>query len=536
MREVEDQDGALVRSWKEPELQVKERDLDAARREADDAQRQAVRRGGGTEESTPRSRACVRMQQRVPSLPAEIWALVASDLDQQDVFAFAASSRLLRQAQRESGRRLVTHCKRGGGRENYLGYSEAWAFMWSHRFHVSETREMLIQFILRIASANGYVKVLRHWEKSYIDVLAASKFEVDPPFKLWDRMHAILASQGGHLESLEFLRKSALKCPMGKHVCVAAAEQGHLSVLEWAAKHRMPLIENACFGAARGGHVAVLRWLREQDPPCPWTAVTTAAAARAGHLDILKLAILELDPPCVFNEFTFSSAVDGLHLDCIEWLLDQGCATNHTAAFRKLSDRLIQRKLDLGLPRRDEIGHELPLFDPRFLSDEQARRTYVLMGRLIMFDLGWIRAPMECLSWHKDLNEEHDDWIVRMSPGVRYTHTFDVRHICAEHGVEIGERLSCALAKHGWLDFLRWMHRQDPPLDLGEKTCEAAIIGHQLDTLVWLLEQGCPWNRERCRDLAYEHREDLAQGKSSSFSDRFGDSVALFELIDRGEI
>ena len=59
MKEVEDQDGALVRSWKEPELQVKERDLDAARREADDAQRQAARRGGGPEGGVPRGQELV---------------------------------------------------------------------------------------------------------------------------------------------------------------------------------------------------------------------------------------------------------------------------------------------------------------------------------------------------------------------------------------------------------------------------------------------------------------------------------------------
>jgi len=45
--------------------------------------------------------------------------------------------------------------------------------------------------------------------------------------------------------------------------------------------------KSTCEGAAENGHLDVLQWARAQDPPCPWDAGFSKAAAKYGHLDVL---------------------------------------------------------------------------------------------------------------------------------------------------------------------------------------------------------------------------------------------------------
>ena len=42
--------------------------------------------------------------------------------------------------------------------------------------------------------------------------------------------------------------------------------------------------------AADGGHIDVLQWARSQDPPCPWDEYVCRYAAMNGHLDVLQWA------------------------------------------------------------------------------------------------------------------------------------------------------------------------------------------------------------------------------------------------------
>ena len=45
-----------------------------------------------------------------------------------------------------------------------------------------------------------------------------------------------------------------------------------------------------CAFAAEGGHLETLQWVRGPHPPCPWDKNTCTEASRDGHLEVLKLA------------------------------------------------------------------------------------------------------------------------------------------------------------------------------------------------------------------------------------------------------
>ena len=74
--------------------------------------------------------------------------------------------------------------------------------------------------------------------------------------------------RGGHLEVLQWARRE--RVPVG-HVDVrgrCAAEAGHLEVLQWAHQNGCPWDEHTFMWAAMEGHLEVLQWARENG--CPW--------------------------------------------------------------------------------------------------------------------------------------------------------------------------------------------------------------------------------------------------------------------------
>ncbi|KAI8471350.1 MAG: hypothetical protein J3K34DRAFT_520586 [Monoraphidium minutum] len=65
--------------------------------------------------------------------------------------------------------------------------------------------------------------------------------------------------------------------------------------LQALAAYQLPLW--TCAAAAEGGHLQVLQWARQQQPPCPWGKETcAAAAAENGHLHVLQW-LREQQPP-----------------------------------------------------------------------------------------------------------------------------------------------------------------------------------------------------------------------------------------------
>lgn len=87
-----------------------------------------------------------------------------------------------------------------------------------------------------------------------------------------ERTCYILATRGGHINVLNWLRQQQPPCHMDPYFCREAAKYGQLEVLRWLRQQEPPCPWNAeaCDLAACNGHIDVLRWLRQQEPPCPW--------------------------------------------------------------------------------------------------------------------------------------------------------------------------------------------------------------------------------------------------------------------------
>jgi len=73
-------------------------------------------------------------------------------------------------------------------------------------------------------------------------------------------------------------RKREHGCDWDSYTCKAAAESGHLHILQWARQHGCDWVSSTCKVAAAGGHFHVLQWAREQG--CNWNSKTCSAAAR----------------------------------------------------------------------------------------------------------------------------------------------------------------------------------------------------------------------------------------------------------------
>jgi hypothetical protein len=117
-------------------------------------------------------------------------------------------------------------------------------------------------------------------------------------------------------------------CPWDATTCSAAAEGGHLEVLQWARGHRHEsesLIKEleSTITPARPGFATMTRARIET---CGWDEGTCEAAAGAGHLEVLQWARAN---GCSWNCFSASAAAGGGHLAVLQWALGNGCPRGH---------------------------------------------------------------------------------------------------------------------------------------------------------------------------------------------------------------
>ncbi|CAM9228187.1 unnamed protein product, partial [Laminaria digitata] len=103
--------------------------------------------------------------------------------------------------------------------------------------------------------------------------------------------------------------------------CRAAAEGGHLHVLEWARANNCPGDENTCYTAAWRGHFKLFQWARENC--CPWDDRTCRSAAGAGHFSALQW-VQGNDCPWCGDTCTSAAALLNWHVGIIQWARANG--------------------------------------------------------------------------------------------------------------------------------------------------------------------------------------------------------------------
>lgn len=160
-----------------------------------------------------------------------------------------------------------------------------------------------------------------------------------------DSMYAIAACNG-HVDTLDWLRSKEVPwprdngdwgppCDISDGLYACAAYGGHQAVIEWLEAHGV--VRNAhgdataCEAAADGGHLELLQWMRSRSSPYAWNQDTCKAAAANGHLDLLRWAHENGAPwHREWNGQTqwciemVQEAAEGGHLDCLKWIFNHG--------------------------------------------------------------------------------------------------------------------------------------------------------------------------------------------------------------------
>lgn len=296
----------------------------------------------------------------------------------------------------------------------------------------------------------------------------------------WDETSCAAAADGGHLSVLQWLRAQHPPCPWSDAVCKFAAASNHLSILQWARGQSPPCEwgEDTCNAALYHGHLDMLLWLRGQAPPCPlsntayidaasgghiqmlewlttqeqqtpWGMEACAAAAYNGHIPVLQY-LRSQDPPCQWGPHVVSSAASGGHLPVLCWLNSQDppCACDW----------------DVLICLAAECGH-VPV-------------------------LQWARSHTPSAQWSEAV------W----SAAARNGHVHVLQWL-KDHQVPglSGSDACVVAAQNDQLEALKWLRLQDSPgrtVSWGVEVCQAAAKAGNLRTLIWLRAQNppCPWD------------------------------------------
>ena len=264
----------------------------------------------------------------IPQLPTDVWTKIAANIDENDVAAFALTSKQLREAQQQAERELVTKpfWKDKNGKHHSSYFSRDWCIWWSRRFNMTETAPACMNRVIRVAARYGYLDVLT----TYWSDIPENKKRL-----LMDRWTCAWAASGGHLATLQWLRSQG--CTWDKHTCHWAAANGHLEVLQWARIQRCQWGTQTSSSAAANGHLEILQYL--QANRCPWFVDICDGPAKNGHLSVLK-SLRQMRYPMSAN--TTLCAAKGGHLKVFQWLRCVACPWSEEACRREGKPNIVR--------------------------------------------------------------------------------------------------------------------------------------------------------------------------------------------------
>jgi len=156
------------------------------------------------------------------------------------------------------------------------------------------------------------------------------------------RLHCARSLGGLRIEpSGRSLPLEPRRCPSrprreADEVCCAAAYHGNIAVLEEARRLGYQWDERTPAAAARMGHIHVLKWLRSVPAKerCPWSETTTAAAADGNQLEILRWV---RQRKCPWDSRTCLAAAKRGFLPILQWARKNSCPWNEGVAVAALS-------------------------------------------------------------------------------------------------------------------------------------------------------------------------------------------------------
>ena len=239
----------------------------------------------------------------------------------------------------------------------------------------------------------------------------------------------------GRQEILEYFL--AHDFAMDEKTCTAAAQGGHLKLLQWLHERECSWYPfDICYYAAANGDIPMLQWMHEID--CLWEGQACSSAATHGHLNVLQWLRCELK--CRWTASICSDAAENGHLHVIQWAHSEGCpwdcCTLRSAIENGHFDVLVFA-----------LDHDCP-------TDNENLCYYAAS------------------SGHLEI--------------LQYLHT--------RGGFNLSESIMAIAARHISLEMVQWLYSVNCPWD--SWTCANAASAGNLEMLQWLRARDCPWDEE----------------------------------------
>ncbi|PNH10038.1 hypothetical protein TSOC_003262 [Tetrabaena socialis] len=130
------------------------------------------------------------------------------------------------------------------------------------------------------------------------------------------------AGRAGNVEARQYVLGQGVR--MSSTLLLAAAAQGgHVAVMEVLHAHGAHMSEETVRTAAAAAHLPAVAWLVEElGAAAALTASVFAAAARAGSMELLRWLRAW---SCPWDATVFAAAAEGGSEEQLEWLVEQGC-------------------------------------------------------------------------------------------------------------------------------------------------------------------------------------------------------------------
>jgi hypothetical protein len=127
------------------------------------------------------------------------------------------------------------------------------------------------------SSFHGHIQVLEWFKKSGYE------------FK-YDEWAIFYASEKGHVQVLEWFKNSGYEFKYNKNAINSASKYGHIQVLEWFknSDYEFKYNEEAINCASDKGHIKVLEWFKNSGYEFKYTKNAFKYASRRGHIQVLE--------------------------------------------------------------------------------------------------------------------------------------------------------------------------------------------------------------------------------------------------------
>lgn len=252
-------------------------------------------------------------------------------------------------------------------------------------------------------------------------------------------------------------------------VCEIAAADGEIDILDKvfhkatrSTRKYLAGNKNITSSAAEAGQLDALKLLLTKYG-FSYGAETLNSAARGGHVEIVKYLN---DCGCNLTSITFASAALGGNIDVLEWLIKKFCPRNGDSC--NYAARAGQLE---ALEFLRECG--FPFSDLTFGAAARGGHLAVLKY-LKKNGCPWSSSTACAAALGGDINI--------------------LKWLIVENNCPVDENCCSFAARAGNIETLIWLRQNGHPW--GEKTCNAAVQYGQLETLKWLRKNNCPINDE----------------------------------------